>query len=325
MKEETNLPKKGDNNSSGELFPEIAEREKHLRSFLPGPFIVASLPARAVSKIPFKRKYNDITLTLSGDGQVPFGKYGRLLLTILTTHAVLTKGSEESSVKIMYKSIGQLLNELQLPKTRGKEIKEQLEYFSKATFIFEERKTTKVKKYMFKDLFENPDAFEDDIIATGVSTGVIPFLSSLKYIDTSDKKNNRETLAISITLSAEFTKYSRKHSVPIDYTVYKEITSPTGKDLYAWLLYRCNSVTEPIFISAGSLVEQFMPLGEDVEVTRQSKYWSRIKEEIIEIKTKYCPFLNISICEDNTGIILKKSVLPQLKDSEHYVLITSTL
>lgn len=48
-----------------DLFPELQE-EKHLRAYVPGPFIVAGLPARDVKNLPFKRKYNNITLTLTG-------------------------------------------------------------------------------------------------------------------------------------------------------------------------------------------------------------------------------------------------------------------
>ena len=64
--------------------------EKRLRSFLSSPFISASLPLKDVNKNIFKRKYNNISLSLASTAdKVPFGKYGRLLLTILTTHAVL--------------------------------------------------------------------------------------------------------------------------------------------------------------------------------------------------------------------------------------------
>lgn len=306
------------------LFPELQE-EKHLRAYVPGPFIVAGLPARDVKNLPFKRKYNNITLTLTGIEHVPYGKYGRLLLSIITTHAVLAKNSRNNTVKVEYNSLNQLLNELQLPRSRGKEIRDQLEYFSKATFVFEEKKTTTVQKHFFKNLFNEEDyvEFREDLKATKVSTGVIPFMSQFHCIDVTDSVT-KGTVAISFELSEQFTKYSQEHSVPIDYTIYKEISSPIGKDLYSWLMYRCNSLcdNELLFIPSKSLIEQFMPVGEGSARNQEWRNYDYLKELIQQIKVKYLPNLNISIQTD--GILLKKSDLPQIKD-KYYVLVTSSL
>lgn len=307
-----------------DFFPELQE-EKHLRAYVPGPFIVAGLPARDVKNLPFKRKYNNITLTLTGIEHVPYGKYGRLLLSIITTHAVLAKNSGNNTVKVEYNSLNQLLNELQLPRSRGKEIRDQLEYFSKATFVFEEKKTTTVQKHFFKNLFNEEDyvEFREDLKATKVSTGVIPFMSQFHCIDVTDSVT-KGTVAISFELSEQFTKYSQEHSVPIDYTIYKEISSPIGKDLYSWLMYRCNSLcdNEPLFIPSKSLIEQFMPVGEGSARNQEWRNYDYLKELIQQIKVKYLPNLNISIQTD--GILLKKSDLPQIKD-KYYVLVTSSL
>ena len=307
-----------------DFFPELQE-EKHLRAYVPGPFIVAGLPARDVKNLPFKRKYNNITLTLTGIEHVPYGKYGRLLLSIITTHAVLAKNSRNNTVKVEYNSLNQLLNELQLPRSRGKEIRDQLEYFSKATFVFEEKKTATVQKHFFKNLFNEEDyvEFREDLKATKVSTGVIPFMSQFHCIDVTDSVT-KGTVAISFELSEQFTKYSQEHSVPIDYTIYKEISSPIGKDLYSWLMYRCNSLcdNELLFIPSKSLIEQFMPVGEGSARNQEWRNYDYLKELIQQIKVKYLPNLNISIQTD--GILLKKSDLPQIKD-KYYVLVTSSL
>ena len=196
-----------------DFFPELQE-EKHLRAYVPGPFIVAGLPARDVKNLPFKRKYNNITLILTGIEHVPYGKYGRLLLSIITTHAVLAKNSGNNTVKVEYNSLNQLLNELQLPRSREKEIRDQLEYFSKATFVFEEKKTATVQKHFFKNLFNEEDyvEFKEDLKATKVSTGVIPFMSQFHCIDVTDSVT-KGTVAISFELSEQFTKYSR--NIPI--------------------------------------------------------------------------------------------------------------
>lgn len=308
-----------------ELFAFLQPEEKHLRAYVPSPFIVAGLPARDVKNLPFQRKYNDITLTLNGLNHVPYGKYGRLLLTILTTHAVLSKNSGEETAKIEYKSLSNLLKELQLPRSRGKDIREQLEYFSKAAFIFEETKSIKTKNQVFKDLFSELEfrELQEEVKATKVSSGMTPFMSEFQCIDV-QSLNDKNTAAISIRLSAEFTRYSREHSVPIDYTVYKEITSAIGKDLYSWLMYRCNSLcdNQEIFIPQEALIEQFMPVEEGSARNQEWRNYDYIKERIKEIKFKYCPELNVSFSD--YGIKLRKSNLPNLK-SQHYVLVTSNL
>lgn len=316
-----------------ELFPilpglepaETQKEKKHLRSYIPSPFIVAGLPARDVKNLPFQRKYNDITLTLNGIKHVPYGRYGRLLLTILTTHAVLSKNSDSDSTVIRYKALSDLLKELQLPRSRSKEIREQLEYFSTSAFTFEAKQMIRAKRKVFNELFarEELQELQTEVTATNTSTGMIPFMSEFNCIDI-QSENAKNTAAITIRLSAEFTNYSREHSVPIDYTVYKEITSPIGKDLYSWLMYRCNSLcdNQELFIPQNALIDQFMPVEEGSARNQEWRNYDYIKERIQEIKLQYCPELNVSFGE--FGIILKKSNLPDLK-SECYVLVTSNL
>ena len=308
-----------------ELFPELTQQEKHLRSYVPSPFIVAALPARDVKNLPFQRNYNDITLTLSGIKHVPYGRYGRLLLTILTTHAVLTKNSGEDTVTIEYKNLSDLLKELQLPRTRGKDIREQLEYFSHSAFIFEEKKSIKTKKSYLKGLFDEEEYKElsENVTVTKLSTGMIPFISELQLLDVSSE-GTKKTAAITIKLSSEFSKYSREHSVPIDYTIYKDITSPIGKDLYSWLMYRCNSLcdNQEIFIPEKSLIDQFMPVEEGSARNQEWRNLNYLKGLIQDIKTKYCPELNAEFVTG--GLQLKASKIPNLK-SEYYVLVTSNL
>ena len=77
--------------SANELFEETETNLPQKRSFLPSVFISAALPLRDTKRNVFIRKYNNITMKLSGAERVPYGKYGRLLLSILTTHAVQEK------------------------------------------------------------------------------------------------------------------------------------------------------------------------------------------------------------------------------------------
>ena len=93
-------------------------------SYIPSFFTTASLPFRNVNKTVFVRKgSNGIILTLTSPKNVPFGKYGRLLLSLLTTHAVIST-QKDSPVYLEYATLSDLLKEMQLPKQRGGDIKD---------------------------------------------------------------------------------------------------------------------------------------------------------------------------------------------------------
>ena len=304
--------------------------EKRLRSFLSSPFISASLPLKDVNKNIFKRKYNNISLSLASTAdKVPFGKYGRLLLTILTTHAVVEKpNSEDGSVMVQYNSIRHLLKEMQLSAGRSNEIKEQLEYFSKSTFVFEEKRTSIVQKSLFKDLLDADDELKSDKVqATLVSTGIIPFMEGMQYLELKEEGKEGKQYCISMKLSPAFVKFSRKHSVPINYSVYKKITSAVGKDIYAWLTYRNNSLKkgESVFIPSNSLVEQFMPVKEKSHENQERTNYNYILEQIRIIKEKYYPELNVAINKDGDGVTLYHSLPQILSKDSRYVLVTASM
>lgn len=139
-----------DDYSVTELFDIVKpDTETKYLSYIPGLFTTASLPFKNVKKTVFTRKGSQgLTLTLTSPLNVPFGRYGRLLLTVLTTHAVLSK-EKNVPVMIEYNSLSELLREMQLPRQRGKDIKEQLECFTNATFAFSYKETTLKSGYLF--------------------------------------------------------------------------------------------------------------------------------------------------------------------------------
>ena len=294
-----------------ELFPleEIkshSKKELQYRSYMSSPFIAASLPLKDVKKNLFTRTYNNISLTLTSDTKVPFGKNGRLLLSILTTHAVLKKNKPGEPVVLEYKSLQNLLDELQLPKQRGKEIKEQLECFSGSTFVFKEKRTKLSEAYLFEEFMPTEEQIYGKVTATLHSTGIVPFFESMQYVDLEDEKSNKKSIGFKIVLSEKFTQLSQEHAVPINYTVYKQIKSVVGKDLYTWFVYRNNSIKEgePLHISRRALVDQFMPVKGNKEgyESEERVNWNYLKEQINTIKDKYYPDLKVSINSTNDGI-----------------------
>ncbi len=300
------------------------EQPKYL-SFIPGLFTTASLPFKNVKKTVFTRKGSQgLTLTLTSPINVPFGRYGRLLLTVLTTHAVLSK-EKKVPVMIEYNSLSELLKEMQLPRQRGKDIKEQLDCFTNATFAFTHRETTLKSGYLFKDIYEDGNYPKKDVEVTTKTTGSIRFTTGVQFQEIDDKVTEKKYGNFKIVISAEFADFCQKHAVPIDYGIYKSISSAVGKDIYAWLVFRNNGLKDSAFIPRDKLVEQFMPVAEDKDPNTVNVNYAFIVNQINEIKRKYYPELNVEIDPQGSGITLFKSPTPVIKNDTRYALITSML
>ena len=322
----TNLVPVHDDTSIEALFDLVTsgEQPKYL-SFIPGLFTTASLPFKNVKKTVFTRKGSQgLTLTLTSPINVPFGRYGRLLLTVLTTHAVLSK-EKKVPVMIEYNSLSELLKEMQLPRQRGKDIKEQLDCFTNATFAFTHRETTLKSGYLFKDIYEDGNYPKKDVEVTTKTTGSIRFTTGVQFQEIDDKVTEKKYGNFKIVISAEFADFCQKHAVPIDYGIYKSISSAVGKDIYAWLVFRNNGLKDSAFIPRDKLVEQFMPVAEDKDPNTVNVNYAFIVNQINEIKRKYYPELNVEIDPQGSGITLFKSPTPVIKNDTRYALITSML
>ena len=310
-----------------ELFALDNTREKKRQiAYIPSFFTTASLPFKNMHKTVFVRKgSNGLTLTLTSPKNVPYGKYGRLLLSILTTHAVISK-NKEGPILLEYASLADLLKELQLPKQRGKDIREQIECFSNAAFVFEQRIEEQLQGHLFKDLYEEGEKLpKGDVKVRTVTTGNIRFTTGVQYKEVEPDSKESAVGRFKILLSDEFAAFCQKHSVPIDYDIYKEISSPIGKDLYAWLVYRNNADFKQVFIKRQQLVDQFIPVEDGKDPNLVNVNYARIVELLKEIKAKYYKEVKFEIDKDGTGITLYKSPTPVLKKDPRYALITSDL
>ena len=315
-----------EDNSLSALFDLVTagEEPKYL-SYIPGLFTTASLPFKNVKKTVFVRKGSQgLTLTLTSPLNVPYGRYGRLLLTVLTTHAVLSK-EKNVPVMIEYNSLAELLKEMQLPRQRGKDIKEQLDCFTNATFAFTHKETTLRGGYLFKDLYEDGNYPKNDVEVTTKTTGSIRFTTGVQFQEVDDKVSEKKYGNFKIVISAEFASFCQKHAVPIDYGVYKSISSAVGKDIYAWLVFRNNGLKDSVFIPRDKLVEQFMPVSEDKDPNTVNVNYAFITNQINEIKKKYYKELKVDIDPHGSRITLDKSRTPVIKDDTRYALITSML
>ncbi|MBC6714496.1 plasmid encoded RepA protein [Treponema sp. Marseille-Q3903] len=321
-------------NSSDELFASLKGLEEKSESklslsYIPSFFTTASLPFKNINKTEFVRKgSNGISLILNSPKNVPFGKYGRLLLSVFTTHAVISK-IKDAPVEIEFESLSQLLREMQLPRQRGQDIQEQLECFKKATFSFEQKVEKQEQAYLFKNLYGPDEKLpKRDVTVRTTSTGTILFTEGVQYQEIFDEKSKNPRIGkFKIILSANFAHFCQQHGVPINYTVYKDISSPVGKDIYAWLVYRNNSNIKPegVFIPREKLVEQFMPVAEESDPKIANVNYARIIDQVREIKEKYYPELNVEIDKGGTGLTLFKSPTPVLKDDIRYALISANM
>lgn len=316
--------------SIAELFQIDSTREvaKKQIGYIPSFFTTASLPFKNINKQTFVRKGSQgLTLTLTSPVNVPFGRYGRLLLSVLTTHAVASKNQNpERPVIIQYASMADLLKELQLPKQRGKDIREQIECFAGASFNFQSKVSELKAPYLFKDLYEDGNYPKQDVEVKTYTTGTILFTKAVQFKEITNLETKDSKVGyFKILLDEEFVAFCQKHAVPIDYTAYKNISSPIGKDLYAWLVYRNNAIKDSVFIPRHKLVEQFMPVDENADPNLVNVNYARIVSLLGEIKEKHYKEVRFDIDKSGAGITLYKSPTPVIKGDPRYALITSNI
>lgn len=302
---------------------ELEKKDKLSLSYLPSAFITASLPLRDIKSNVFTRKYNNISMVITGSSKVPYGSYGRLVLSLLTTHAVVDRKSENGTVEIYFDREKDFLNELQAPASRAEKFREQLQAFSTSSFLYQAKIT---KDFNKKEIFEDVETKDSKLKVSLYNSGNIPFIKNLQYmsVENEDVNADKKRRNFKIILSADFVNLCSEHSVPINYSTYSSIKNATGKDMYAWFVYRNNFLkeNEPIFIPKEKFVEQFMPVKnmENYAVMLNTNF-QYLKERISEIK-QYYPELNVVVAKEGAGIILFKSPNQITESDKRYILIT---
>ena len=289
--------------------------ENKVLSFFPSAFILAALPLRDVKRSNFRRSYNGCELIISNTSKVPFGSYGRNILSVLTTHAVLHGGS--GGLNVSYSSVSDLCSELGVPRQRSQKVIEQISCFSDATFVFKSLRSERVSGGVGEDGFS---AVRRNMFATGM----IPFCDAVIWDEYEDEKGKKRAKSFCVRLSAQFVSYAKEHCVPIDFSVYTQIQSPVCKDLYVWCCYRANIIREDklLYISRKNMVGQFMPV-KDGDLKAESDNWSVIMSHLREIRDKWYPGLKVEFCSDNGGIYFYNSPLVIEDNDKRYMMPTS--
>lgn len=291
--------------------------EKKPMSYIPAHFIYSALPLNINKKeTAYKKEYGKsvkVILSMLGSEGIPAGRYARLLLTLFTTEAVVRKS--EKKIVLRYKSKAEILKKLDLPRQRGGSIEEQLERFASCMLsIIVKDKRTVTEQVIGDSPKWVKEEIEQSFELKLKAYNNIRFFSKLIKIE---MKQKRQEVAYEIHLSEEFIEMAQHNSVPLDYSVYKNIQAPLGNDLYIWFMYKNEGKLPPEgkFITKRQLVEQFSMY--DKKTVEQRYDW--IIDEIINIKTNYCPSLKVEIDPYRKGITIKKSKSVILEKDKRYI------
>lgn len=212
-----------------ELSLEIEEKnakDHNQLGFIATAMIYASLPHSDIGGSVFKRKNNDIALTILNDPEIglPYGKIPRVITAFLCTEAK----RKQDPVIDLGRSQAAFAKKLGIGTNGG------------------ERGGITALKEQAKRLFTS------HITLTGSPKSQFHWRnlnitdSGMLLWNPHDEKAPWES---QITLSKPFYDECIAHSVPIDLRVLNQLRSPLAIDIYIWMTYRYNSIGHPTPIS----------------------------------------------------------------------------
>lgn len=212
-----------------ELSLEIEEKnakDHNQLGFIATAMIYASLPHSDIGGSVFKRKNNDISLTILNDPEIglPYGKIPRVITAFLCTEAK----RKQDPVIDLGRSQAAFAKKLGIGTNGG------------------ERGGITALKEQAKRLFTS------HITLTGSPKSQFHWRnlnitdSGMLLWNPHDEKAPWES---QITLSKPFYDECIAHSVPIDLRVLNKLRSPLAIDIYVWMTYRYNSISHPTPIS----------------------------------------------------------------------------
>lgn len=214
-----------------ELSMEIEEKnakDNNQLGFIATAMIYASLPHSDIGGAVFKRKNNDIALTILNDPDIglPYGKIPRIITAFLCTEAK----RKQDPVIDLGRSQAAFAKKLGLGTGGG------------------ERGGITALKEQAKRLFTS------HITLTGTPKSQFHW-RNLNITDSGMLLWNPHDLhekapwESQLTLSKPFFDECIAHSVPIDMRVLNKLRSPLAIDIYIWMTYRYNSISHPTPIS----------------------------------------------------------------------------
>lgn len=214
-----------------ELSMEIEEKnakDNNQLGFIATAMIYASLPHSDIGGAVFKRKNNDIALTILNDPDIglPYGKIPRIITAFLCTEAK----RKQDPVIDLGRSQSEFAKKLGLGTGGG------------------ERGGITALKEQAKRLFTS------HITLTGTPKSQFHW-RNLNITDSGmllwnpHDQHEKTPWESQLTLSKPFFDECIAHSVPIDMRVLNKLRSPLAIDIYIWMTYRYNSISHPTPIS----------------------------------------------------------------------------
>lgn len=215
-------------------------RETNNMGFIATAMIYASLPHSEIKGAVFKRKNNDISLTILNDPDIglPYGKIPRIITAFLCTEAKRQEFNDAPETIYLGKSQAEFAKKLGLT-TSGGQRGDTTRLKDQAKRLFTSRIT----------LLGQPDQMFNFQNLNIADEGMLLW--------SPHDANERSTWNSQITLSKKFYDECVSHSVPLDMRVIHKLRSPLAIDIYVWMTYRFNSIKYPTPISWKQLKWQF--------------------------------------------------------------------
>ena len=247
--------------------------------------VLCSLPrSNPGNRLQYKRVNGPFTLIMysSGETQLPFGNFPRLILAWVSTEAVRT----QNRVLILGSSLAKFMRELGVYSSGGGNVHTKLRNQMKRLFGCTVQLTYKE---------ENGEATVNTVIADRTE------------LWWNERKPDQSSLWDSkIELSEKFFNEIIRHPVPLDMNTLKALKrSSLGLDLYLWLVYRTFPLRAPQRITWKQVYRQF---GSDPAQASENVTVQNFRREVLrELKKIKLAWSGLNYSTNPGGLILLPS------------------
>jgi len=257
-------------------------------------FVLVPLPYQDPKNSIFTRKYNnDYYLTfVNGGGDIPFGKYPRSLLSLITTQFMKQYKDIKGDIEKRTIELGNISSVARLIGLKG-------------VTGGKKGSGTRITKAMV-DLSKLGITTHSKVITSkygGIVINNLNLISHLQLLWNAKDKNEKELFNSYLIISPDFAKMLIGHCVPIDLYVYNELTTARQQDLYAWAVRRFLTVKKEEFIPYDYILPQFFDVVKPVTKSHQK---DELRKSLLEV-TKVYPEAKMKA--DDLGITLFPSKL----------------
>lgn len=196
--------------------------------YIPSLLVQSPLPVRDPKRIEFVRRSGNQEIKLISSPGVPFGHTGRMTLALSVTDAI-----RNHSPKVELGTVASWLSRLETASSGGERgsigrVKDQFNRIAKTQITMTMLKKTEhgtIEKSKFLQIGEDLELFWD----SRVSLSEMPTLFE-NYL----------------LFDPRFYDYLVNHAVPVDLAVYDKFQKPLFQDIYAWLVWKLNSLEAPL-------------------------------------------------------------------------------